>query len=110
MDKNTIIAIVLSVIVITVGMTVNTVFFPPEYTNTVTETTETIIPEDENKNIAVTATGSAGNTQPFTIETEAYSIGFDPAGASVDSIKLKNHKLKCSLYFCKDFPEFFGAL
>ena len=92
MDRNTIIAIVLSVIVITVGMTVNTVFFPPEYTNTVTETTETIIPEDENKNIAVTATGSAGNTQPFTIETEAYSIGFDPAGASVDSIKLKNHK------------------
>ena len=41
MDRNTIIAIVLSVIVITVGMTVNAVLFPPEYTDTTTETTET---------------------------------------------------------------------
>lgn len=91
MDRNTIIAIVLSVIVITVGMTVNTVLFPPEYTDTTTETTETIIPADENNNIELTATGNAENTQPFTVETEAYSIGFDPAGASIDSIKLKNH-------------------
>ena len=30
MDRNTIIAIVLSVIVITVGMTIQTAFFPPE--------------------------------------------------------------------------------
>ena len=92
MDRNTIIAIVLSVIVITVGMTVNTVLFPPEYTDTTTETTETIIPADENNNIELTATGNAENTQPFTVETEAYSIGFDPAGASIDSIKLKNHR------------------
>ena len=92
MDRNTIIAIVLSVIVITVGMTINAVLFPPEYTDTTTETTETIIPADENDNIELTATGNAENTQPFTVETEAYSIGFDPAGASIDSIKLKNHK------------------
>ena len=43
MDRNTIIAIILSVIVITVGMTVQTVFFPMENTMvTTTETEETI--------------------------------------------------------------------
>ena len=92
MDRNTIIAIVLSVIVITVGMTVNAVLFPPEYTDTTTETTETIIPADENDNNELTATGNAENTQPLTVETEAYSIGFDPTGASIDSIEIKNHK------------------
>ena len=39
MDRNTIIAIILSVIVITVGMTVQTVFFPMENTITQAETT-----------------------------------------------------------------------
>ena len=91
MDRNTIIAIVLSVIVITVGMTINTVFFPPEYNYTESEEVETIAESDEADNVDITATSDVENIQPFIIETDAYLIEFDPAGASVSSIKLKNH-------------------
>ena len=52
MDRNTIIAIILSVIVITVGMTVQTVFFPMENTITQTETTtEEVVPVENISSI-----------------------------------------------------------
>ena len=90
MDRNTIIAIVLSVIVITVGMTINSVFFndyATDYT-TVDETTTPVIEEDPITN-RITASGAADEV-PFTISTEAYSVTLEPRGAAVSSIMLNN--------------------
>lgn len=93
MDRNTIIAIVLSVIVITVGMTINMVFFPPEYVDAGTQTTQTVDPASMPSGGAViTAVGEEGDSQPFTITTQAFEMTFDPAGASVESIRLLNHR------------------
>ena len=93
MDRNTIIAIVLSVIVITVGMTVNAVFFPQDYSTTQTTTGESSVVEvvDNGEGVDVVAVSQAPDDQEFTVETEAFSITLDPAGASVSSIRLKNH-------------------
>ena len=92
MDRNTIIAIVLSVIVITVGMTVNAVLFPPDYsqTETVAEV-EASVSSVSAESIEIVQTGQTENTEPFQIETEAYTVTFDPAGASVSSIRLNRH-------------------
>ena len=93
MDRNTIIAIVLSVIVITVGMTINMVFFPPEYVDAGTQTTQTVDPVSMPSGGAViTAVGEEGDSQPFTVTTQAFEMTFDPAGASVESIRLLNHR------------------
>ena len=93
MDRNTIIAIVLSVIVITVGMTINMVFFPPEYVDAGTQTTQTVDPASMPSGGAViTAVGEEGYSQPFTVTTQAFEMTFDPAGASVESIRLLNHR------------------
>lgn len=93
MDRNTIIAIVLSVIVITVGMTINMVFFPPEYVDAGTQTTQTVDPASMPSGGAViTAVGEEGDSQPFTVTTQAFEMTFDPAGASVESIRLLNHR------------------
>ncbi len=95
MDRNTIIAIILSVIVITVGMTVQTVFFPMENSIVETETTteETISVESVNSIITepVVSKNQVTDTSPFTIETDALTVTFDPYGASVSSIKMKKH-------------------
>lgn len=93
MDRNTIIAIVLSVIVITVGMTINMVFFPPEYVDAGTQTTQTVDSVSMPSGGAViTAVGEEGDSQPFTVTTQAFEMTFDPAGASVESIRLLNHR------------------
>lgn len=94
MDRNTIIAIILSVIVITVGMTVQTVFFPMENTMvTTTETEETIEVESVTDIITqpVVSKNQVTDTSPFVVETDAMSVTFDPYGASVSSIKMKKH-------------------
>lgn len=96
MDRNTIIAIVLSVIVITVGMTINMVFFPPEYVDAGTQTTQTTQTVDPasmpSGGAVITAVGEEGDSQPFTVTTQAFEMIFDPAGASVESIRLLNHR------------------
>ncbi len=94
MDRNTIIAIVLSVIVITVGMTIQTAFFPPEIPSaesgtSVVETIDASLPEASGSHIE--AVGTDPDSTPFTVSAGAYSITFDPEGASVSSIKLNEH-------------------
>ena len=93
MDRNTIIAIVLSVIVITVGMTINMVFFPADYTAAETTTTTSLPAETAGvqESALPVATGNVEDTSPFVIETDAFSVTLDPQGASVSSIRLKNH-------------------
>ncbi len=93
MDRNTIIAIVLSVIVITVGMGVQTAFFPPEMPVTdeavVAEAIEASLPAASGNEIE--AVGDNPDSTPFTVDSGAYRITFDPTGATVSSIKLLEH-------------------
>ena len=93
MDRNTIIAIVLSVIVITVGMGVQTAFFPPEMPVTdeavVAEAIDASLPAASGNEIE--AVGDNPDSTPFTVDSGAYRITFDPTGATVSSIKLLEH-------------------
>lgn len=109
MDKNTIIAIVLSVIVITVAMTIQTTFFASNPVATEPTETTTIVPAeapsvssellttgaglawDSGLPGSFTSIGEPGDTSPFKYQTEVFDIEFDPIGASVASIRLKDH-------------------
>jgi YidC/Oxa1 family membrane protein insertase len=115
MDKNTILAIVLSIIVITVGMTIQTSFFAPVPTadvqqtveqapaDTSTDTTATTLAPAENSlltsNLAwdsdlpgsFVSVGDQGSAQKFTFSTDVFTIEFNPVGASVSSLKLNKH-------------------
>lgn len=86
MDRNTIIAIVLCVIVITVGMAFQqALLVNDESTVTETSTTEEVASE-ENPGAVYTAVGSVDETSPFTITTQALSVTFNPVGATIESI------------------------
>ncbi len=86
MDRNTIIAIVLCVIVITVGMTFQqTLLATGESTTAVESATEEVLPE-ENAGAVYTAVGSDGDTSPFTVKTPSLSVTFNPVGATIESI------------------------
>ena len=93
MDRNTIIAIVLSVIVITVGMGIQTAFFapelPPEQVETSSVIDNTVLPESSGSNII--AVGEEPDSAPFDVSAGSYIITFDPRGASVKSIRLAEH-------------------
>jgi YidC/Oxa1 family membrane protein insertase len=109
MEKNTILAIVLSVIIITVGMGIQTKFFSPEQTSEVQAApTQTVSQEStviETPSYKTAAEyGWASNvegslvaletdipTDIFKFETNVFIIEFDPIGASVKSLKLKKH-------------------
>ncbi|MCR5732346.1 MAG: membrane protein insertase YidC [Sphaerochaetaceae bacterium] len=99
MDRNTILAIILTVIVITVGMSVQTMFFPSEQQAFQTkegETAETVeVPAVSSVNtdsLNIIAVGSNSDAKPFVVENEVMVVTLDPKGASVDSIVLKEHK------------------
>lgn len=98
MDRNTILAIILTVIVITVGMSVQTMFFPSNQeafqtkegevaVNEVTTSTET-----NSDDLKLTAVGSGSNATPFEIKNKVMTVTLDPKGASIDSIVLTDHK------------------
>ncbi len=117
MDKNTIIAIILSVIVISVGLTIQSTFFAPtpvEASNTPTTTAAAPILQSSNDSESVSAPdllkasasqawdtslpgslvqvgGATPSTSRFTFETEVFIVEFDPVGASVSSLRLKKH-------------------
>ena len=95
MDRNTIIAIVLCVIVITVGMTIQTSFFAPDYVET-TESVEATANVDsslvEGTTSKVKALGTAGDSAPFRIQNKSLDIEFDPSGATISSIQTLEHE------------------
>ncbi len=110
MDKNTIIAIVLSVIVIVAGLTIQTTFFPPEpvvqvQTNTPASTNTNNV-STQNTATSYDLSGGQWNSglpgsfvqakeasteDTFTYETGVFVVEFDPKGAAVSSLKLKDH-------------------
>ncbi len=87
MDRNTIIAIILCVIVITVGMTVQQMFFVSDTTEVseVENVTEDLPPE-EILSASYTPQGEVKDDAPFTVETPSLKITFNPKGGSVESI------------------------
>ncbi len=99
MDRNTIIAIILSVIVITAGMTVQTFFMEEEMASAELQAESQVAAEESSASDSVsvvqtdtiTATGEEPDPTPFTVTSGEFEIGFDPAGASISSIKLINH-------------------
>ena len=99
MDRNTIIAIVLSVIVITVGMTVQSFFMEEEMAAAELMAQETAVAEESasSEDIQVietdmiTAVGDEPDSTPFTVKSGEFEIEFNPAGAAIESIKLVNH-------------------
>ncbi len=86
MDRNTIIAIILCVIVITVGMTVQQMFAQPSST-TATETAVTGEAVTETaKGSVYTAVGKDGSVDPFTVTTDSLCVTFDPKGGTISSV------------------------
>ncbi len=111
MDKNTILAIVLSVLVITIGMTIQTTFFAPLATveatgesvqSTVSASNTYLEPAQSSQivsNLAwgsnlpgsLVAVGKQGSNEKFTFETEYFLVEFNPLGGGISSLKLKKH-------------------
>ncbi|MDA3939393.1 MAG: membrane protein insertase YidC [Spirochaetia bacterium] len=106
MDKNTLIAVILSVIVITGGFMIQGVLFPSEPKPIVQKTVQ-ILPENTDNNQQ--ATGNAistpdksnlvpwedGDLEPLDreiiLETELLTVTFSTKGGTVSSLKLKDH-------------------
>lgn len=86
MDRNTIIAIILCVIVITVGMTFQQMF-ATNAAAAVSTTEETV----ENAPVAESsssykATGTVEDTDLFTVTSESLAVTFNPKGGTIESI------------------------
>ncbi len=96
MDRNTIIAIILCTIVISIGMTIQTTFFPPENATTV-DSVSTVESVDDNQLLAQSserpfrAIGRDGPTEKFNVESDVLDITFDPVGGTISSIKATKH-------------------
>ena len=101
MDRNTIIAIVLSAIVIIVGTTLQATLFAPDIPEPSAELTEEAILAEEQYAATSTAAQAYGKTfsahgpdpssDKFTVENGVLSLVFDPVGGTVDDIKLTKH-------------------
>jgi YidC/Oxa1 family membrane protein insertase len=117
MDKNTLLAVVLSVVVITVGFMVQNIFFAPAETPAASRTKEEAKPR-EQQTTAVPSAGPSGqapavmapqpavsgtvvpasddtvSVQNVVLETDLLHATFSTKGAVLRSLKLKEHKDK----------------
>ncbi len=93
MDGKSILAVVLCVIVIFVGMFVQTTFFSTTTTTTDTtaQTQTTEETEEQTAKTVITALADNNSTETFTYETDIFEITFDPVGASIKSLIMKDH-------------------
>ncbi len=106
MDRNTILFIVLSVVIFVGGMTIQQTFFPPEPVESSSVETVTVVPDSneaaqavQSAAVAQSVSGSGSlkavnsglSSAPFTFETDVFIIEFNPVGANVTSLKLKDH-------------------
>ena len=85
MDRNTIIAIVLCVIVITVGMTFQQMFAQSSTTAADTAVIEETV-EEVSTGSVYTALGKDGDSDRFTVTTDSLSVTFDPKGGTVSAV------------------------
>ncbi|OQY33301.1 MAG: hypothetical protein B6241_08515 [Spirochaetaceae bacterium 4572_59] len=110
MDKNTFLAILLSVVVISGGFFIQTTYFMPEEVNTPFIEKESIVVEDSNSSVTNTSVSSnslsVSDNQVFfdsninesdyvseiiKVETNKFYIEFNTDGAVITSMKLKDH-------------------
>lgn len=103
MKKNTILAVILSILVIFISMFVQMYFFPPEIPNQVQkpQKEESVLKEVAQplqviNTLSYQAVDNAERKQ-FLYETKDLQITFDTKGASISSYKLKHHKYKNGL-------------
>ena len=103
MDKKSILAVILVVIVIAVSMILQTTVF--NRTEKVTMPEEALAAADAEReaqaaiiaeltpqtNSAMNSVGNNKNTEKFTFETDLFTITFDPVGASISSMMMKEH-------------------
>ena len=103
MEKNTIIAVILCVIVISAGYFVQAIFFPVEEPKPVQQEAVTPAPEEaapeasdsaEPVQVQVNTTPDTGSYQDVNVETDVFSAVLTTKGGSVKSIKLKGHAEK----------------
>ena len=101
MDKRTILAVVLITIVITVSMVIQGTMFSRDTTTSNTTSSEQISQDSsaasssvatEEKTTSVVVPSSLNKSaEKFTVETDLYEIVFDPVGASISSLMMKEH-------------------
>ena len=100
MDKRTILAIVLVVIIITASMVIQTTLFGGDTTaatttTTAEETTQTtteVALTEQKPTVKAIDTGNLNrSSEKFTFETDLYEVVFDPVGASISSLMMKEH-------------------
>lgn len=100
MDKRTILAIVLVVIVITASMVIQTTLFGGDTTAATTTTTAAessqtaaeAVQTEQKPAVKALDTGNLNrSSEKFTFETDLYEVVFDPVGASISSLMMKEH-------------------
>ena len=97
MDRNTIIAVILCVIVITVGMAYQQTLLSNEFVETeTTEVTENI-PVPVLASSSFSPLGSDGDSSTFNVSSGSLDITFDPKGGTIESIYDKNNDVNLIL-------------
>ncbi|MBO7348857.1 MAG: membrane protein insertase YidC, partial [Spirochaetales bacterium] len=102
MEKKTVLAIILITLVLTVSMVIQGTFFTNNTTATATAETEqtqsTPVSEDASQQTAVlerkaiaTSSSATKSLEKFSFETDLYEITFDPVGASIYSMRMREH-------------------
>ena len=86
MDRNTIIAVILCVIVITIGMTYQQTLLSNEIIEKETTSVVENVPVPLLASSSFTALGSDGDASKFSVSSGSLDITFDPKGGTVDSI------------------------
>ncbi len=103
MEKNTIIAVILCVIVISAGYFVQAIFFPVEEPKPVQQEAVTPAPEEAAPEasdsagpvqVQVNTVPDTGSYQDVNVETDVFSAVLTTKGGAVKSIKLKGHAEK----------------
>jgi len=92
MEKNTIIAVILCVIVISMSMFIQTTFFStPTSVSSEEDLSSTETTNLHNDVFQITALQDSNSKEKFEYETDIFEITFDPVGASIKSIVMKDH-------------------
>ena len=103
MEKNTLVAVILCVIVISAGYFVQAIFFPVEEPQVVQQEKATPAPEaaapeaaesNEPVQVQVNTPPDTGSYQDVDVETDVFSAVLTTKGGAVKSIRLKNHAEK----------------
>ena len=108
MDRNTIIAVILCVIVITVGMAYQQNLISSEYVEEQTTTVDTVenVPVSANLSSSFTPLGEDGSRDKFTVSSGSMDVVFDPVGGTIDSIYDKKNDVDLLLKEDGDYNAF----